>query len=248
MYQLEIIGFNLASCRLAEAAGAHRIELCSNPAEGGTTPSFGFIEAARQAVHIQLYPMIHPRGGDFVYSGEEFAAIQSDIRVCKSLGCDGVVIGVLLPDGRIDYDRTARLVELAYPLGVTFHRAFDRCVQPLEALEQIIRTGCERILTSGQQPAAPQGAALIQNLVQRADNRISIMPGSGVSSSNILELAASTGAREFHSSARTMASGSMEYTNTAMQEENKMVMVDAEEVKKMALALKQLESETDFVE
>lgn len=246
MYQLEIIGFNLASCRLAEAAGAHRIELCSNPAEGGTSPSYGFIEAARKALRIPLYPMLHPRGGDFVYSDEEYAAIQSDIRVCKSLGCDGVVIGVLLPDGRIDYDRTARLVALAYPLGVTFHRAFDRCVQPLEALEQIIRTGCERILTSGQQPTAPEGAKLIRNLVQQADNRISIMPGSGVRSSNILQLSASTGAREFHSSARTLVSGSMQYLNTAMQEDNQMVMVDAEEVNRMAGALQ--EAQKDFVE
>lgn len=240
-YELEIIGFNLASCRQAQDAGATRIELCSNPAEGGTTPSFGFIEAARKLLHIELYPMLHPRGGDFLYSAEECSAIEADLRLCKSLGCDGVVIGLLLPDGRIDYDRTARMVELAYPMGVTFHRAFDRCAEPLAALEQIIQTGCERILTSGQQPTAPEGVALIRQLVEQAGSRISIMPGSGVRSSNILTLAEETGAYAFHSSARVLVGSTMQHRNASMQEELSMVMVDAEEVSRMAKALHSLE-------
>jgi copper homeostasis protein len=244
-YQLEIIGFNLASCRVALDAGAHRIELCSNPSEGGTTPSFGFIEAARKILPIPLYPLIHPRGGDFVYDEEDFSAISADIRMCKNLGCDGVVIGVLKPDGHIDTDRTARLVELAYPMGVTFHRAFDRCVQPETALEQIIETGCERILTSGQRPVATEGAELIQRLIMQAANRIVIMPGSGVRSNNIVELATITGAAEFHSSARKLVNGCMQYLNTAMPEDQRMVMADAEEIKKMALALHALPKQED---
>lgn len=238
--QLEIIGFNIEGCRIAQAAGANRIELCDNPTEGGTTPSYGFIKAARELLNIQLYPMINPRGGDFFYADDDFNIIKTDIKMCKELGCDGVVIGILTADGSIDQKRTAQLVELAYPMGVTFHRAFDRCANPFEALEKIIEIGCERILTSGQQPTAPEGVTLLTDLIKQADNRIIIMPGSGVRSNNIVQLAQETGATEFHSSARIWQNSSMQYINDSMNENLQSVTVDEEEVRKMAELIREL--------
>ena len=238
-FVLEIIGFNMEGCRIAQAAGANRIELCDNPTEGGSTPSYGFIKAARELLQIPLYPMIHPRGGDFCYSEADFNIIKTDIKVCKDMGCDGVVIGMLKPDGSIDKQRTAKLVELAYPMGVTFHRAFDRCANPFEALEHIIDIGCERILTSGQQPTAPEGAGLISELIRQAAERIIIMPGSGVRSSNITELAKRTGATEFHTSARTLKNSTMHYINDAMKENLQSVTVDELEVRKLVELIKE---------
>jgi copper homeostasis protein len=232
-YRLEIIGFNIESCRVAQAAGANRIELCDNPMEGGSTPSYGFIKAARKLLEIELYTIIHPRGGDFLYSDADFDIIKTDVQLCRQLGCDGVVVGMLKADGSIDKKRMTQLVELAYPMGVTFHRAFDRCSNPFEALEHVIDTGCERILTSGQHEMAIGGTALISDLVKQAGERIIIMPGSGVRSSNIVELAKKTGATEFHTSARTWVSSKMEHTNTTMNEQLRSVTVDEDEVRKL---------------
>ena len=152
---------------------------------------------------------------------------------CKKLGCDGLVIGILNRDGTVDKERNKQLVELAYPLGVTFHRAFDRTHDALQAMEDIIEIGCERILTSGQKPTALEGADLIAALIKQADGRTIIMPGSGVRSDNIVSLAEKTGAREFHSSARIFVDSSMKYANEAMQENLRSVTVDADEVKKI---------------
>ena len=232
-YKLEIIGFNIESCILAQSAGAHRIELCDNPADGGTTPSFGFIKAAREKLVIDLYPIIRPRGGDFLYSDTEFEIMKTDISICKELNCEGVVIGMLNADGTVDSKRCRQLVKIAYPLGVTFHRAFDRTIDPLKAVEEIIDTGCERILTSGQRPNALDGTDLISALIKQADNRIIIMPGSGVRSDNIAAIAKKTGAVEFHSSARAFKNSKMEYTNDAMQENLRSVEVDENEIKQM---------------
>ena len=134
-FTLEVIGFTIEGCMIAQDAGADRIELCDNPGDGGTTASYGFIKAAREALHIQLYPIIRPRGGDFLFSEEEFEIMKTDVQLCKELSCDGVVIGMLNKDGSIDKKRCSHLVSLAYPLGVSFHRAFDRCSNPFEALE-----------------------------------------------------------------------------------------------------------------
>jgi copper homeostasis protein len=156
-----------------------------------------------------------------------------DVEFCRGLGCDGVVIGMLLADGRVDQVRCGRLVEAAYPMGVTFHRAFDRAVDPFEALETIIGIGCERILTSGQRPVAMEGAALLRELVREADERIVIMPGSGVRASNIAELAEKTGAVEFHTTARIAVPGGMEFVNAAMREDLSMVMPSEEEIRRI---------------
>ena len=239
IFTLEIIGFNIESCIVAQAAGAHRIELCDNPGEGGTTPSYGFIKKAREVLQIELYCMIRPRGGDFFYTDEEFDIMKTDVQTCKQLGCDGVVIGMLNQDGTVDKERCKKLVELAYPMGVTYQRAFDRVKDPFAALEDIIETGCERILTSGLVPSCFDGAPLIAKLIQQADDRIVIMPGSGLRASNVIDVAKITGAREFHTSARININSTMNYTNEAMKENLQTVLVDEEEVKKIIELLNQ---------
>lgn len=237
-FKLEVIAFNIESCILAEANGVSRIELCDNQADGGTTPSYGFIKAARKILSIELYPIIRPRGGDFFYSDEEFEIIKSDLLLCKSLGCDGVVIGLLNADGSVDKQKTKILTELAYPMGVTFHRAFDRTKNMFEALEDIIDCGCERILTSGQKPAAYDGMDNIKALIEKADNRIIIMPGSGINSKNIIKIAQYTGATEFHSSARNFIESKMQFSQPSMNEQLNSVNLNADEVCSIINALK----------
>ena len=239
-YTLEVIAFTIESVLLAQQSGAHRIELCDNPAEGGTTPGYGMIKTAREKTSLLLYPIIRPRGGDFLYSDEAFEIMKRDVLLCKELGCDGLVIGLLQPDGSIDKKRTTALVEAAYPLGVTFHRAFDRVANPFEALEDIIATGCERILTSGLKPTAAEGSEMLAQLVRQANDRIVVMPGSGVRSENIVALATQTGATEFHSSARKTADSKMEYFNTSMDENLQTAELHTVEVKKMIVALQGL--------
>jgi copper homeostasis protein len=182
--------------------------------------------------------MIRPRGGDFFYSDDEFNIMQQDIKTCKTLGCDGVVIGILNKDGSINKSQCAELVKLAYPMGVTFHRAFDHSANPFEALEEIIDIGCERILTSGQQPTAPEGVKLINELVRQAEGRIIIMPGSGVKSKNIVDLANKTGAEEFHSSARKTITTEVQHINPGMGSGLEYVITDEEEVKMIIHQLK----------
>ncbi len=230
---LETIAFNIDSCSKAQTAGAQRIELCDNPGEGGTTPSSGFIKVAREKLHIQLYPIIRPRGGDFVYSNEEFEIIKADIKICKNLDCDGVVIGMLNDDATIDKVRCSQLVNLAYPMSVTFHRAFDRVVHMEKALEDVIEIGCERILTSGLFPTAMEGIDNLKKLISLANERIIIMPGSGVRASNIAEIALQTNAVEFHSSARKMMNTDMKVFNETMKENLQTVGVDEQEIKMM---------------
>jgi len=231
-YKLEVIAFTIESCSIIERAGAHRIELCDNPGEGGTTPSYGLLKQAREKVNIDLYPMIRPRGGDFLYSDDEFELMKKDVLLCKEIGCNGIVIGLLNADGTVDKKRSAALIDLAYPLGITFHRAFDRVRNGFEALETLIEIGCERVLTSGLTPNVTEGAAMLTQLVKAADERIIIMPGSCVRSNNIAELAKQTGAVEFHTSARTMIASKMNYLNVAMNEELRTVIADEDEVKR----------------
>jgi copper homeostasis protein len=242
-YRLEICAFNLPSALAAQQAGADRIEFCAGPAEGGTTPSAGAIRTAREQLRIALYPIIRPRGGDFLYSDEEFRSMIRDIEYCKQVGCNGVVLGILLPDGSVDKARCSRLVEVAYPLGVTFHRAFDWTANPFEAMEAIIGLGCERILTSGQRPTAHEGIPLLDQLVRDADDRIIIMPGSGVRSGNIVELAEKTGASEFHTSARALQASTMEFVNIAMKESQDSVMADPDEIHSIKKLLAALEGD-----
>jgi len=228
--ELEVIGFDLASCLIAQSHGANRIELCANPQEGGTTPSYGMIAIAREHTSIQLFPIIRPRGGDFLFTDLEFQAMLADVEQCGLLGCDGVVIGMLSKDGDVDVERCSELIRRAGSMQVTFHRAFDRVKDPMRSLEDIIDLGCARVLTSGLRPNVDLGKDMLRTLVDAAGDRITIMPGSGVRATNVLELAQSTGATAFHSSARATQPSAMDYTNPAMAEELNSVSIDPDEV------------------
>jgi copper homeostasis protein len=236
---LEIAVFNIESAILAADSGADRLELCENPNDGGTTPSYGFLKNVSLSISIPVFPIIRPRGGDFLYSHAEFKQICYDIELCKDLGFKGVVSGILLADGTIDHKKTKQLVALSGGMQFTFHRAFDRALNPLQALETIIDTGAIRILTSGQVPNAFDGKELIQQLVQQSGNRIIIMPGSGVRSNNIKALQAFTGAQELHSSARLTVNSSMHYHPNSMKETIVNTLVDASEIKTMKVQLMQ---------
>jgi copper homeostasis protein len=245
-YILEIATTDFTTTRFAVEGGADRIELCAALTEGGTTPSYGTIKQCREAFDVQLFPIIRPRSGDFLYNEEEFQLMVDDVKLCKQLGCDGVVIGLLTRDGSIDIKRSAQLAAAAYPLEVTFHRAFDRCRDPFEALEQLIQIGCQRILTSGQQPTAPQGMDLIAQLVKAADDRIAVMPGSGVRKENIKELAQKTGATEFHSSLRSKLKSKMGFIHQAFagnEESYTNPFIDPEEVKRLRKELKNVKKD-----
>lgn len=198
---LEVAANSVASALAAQAGGAGRIELCANLELGGTTPSPGQLALARERVSIPLYVLIRPRGGDFLYSTLEHETMLRDIEACARLGCDGVVIGALDAQGEVDAARCRELVAAAGSLGVTFHRAFDVCAEPMRALETLIVLGCERVLTSGQRTGAAEGAELIRALVERAGDRLAVMPGAGIDAGNIASLRQRTGAREFHASA-----------------------------------------------
>jgi copper homeostasis protein len=241
-YIIEIATSDFETTKAAVSGGADRIELCANLGEGGTTPSYGTIFQCRESFDVSLYPIIRPRGGDFLYTAEEYEIILHDVKLCKQLGCDGIVVGLLNADGSIDSKRTAALVEIAYPMGVTFHRAFDRCRDAFEALEQLIQIGCERILTSGQQSSAPEGADLIAKLNHKADHRIVIMPGSGVRKENINMLASKTGCTEFHSSLRNKKKGRMQFIQPSFANSEESYMnnfIDADEVAALRSALAQ---------
>jgi len=214
-YIIEIATSDFLTTKSAVEGGADRIELCANLAEGGTTPSYAHIKKCRETFDIALYPIIRPRGGDFLYTKDEFEIMKNDIKLCNELGCEGIVIGLLNMDGTIDMTRTSDLIDLAYPMDVTFHRAFDRCKDPFVALEELIEIGCQRILTSGQKPTVIDGVDLIAELNRKADDRIIIMPGSGVRKDNIKMLADKTGCIEFHSSLRGKGKSPMQFIHPA---------------------------------
>jgi len=198
-YLLEISVETAEAAVAAERGGAQRIELCADLRLGGLTPGEELMGQAREQARLPIFAMIRPRAGDFIYSQEEMAQIRRAIATAERLGMDGVVLGLLTEDSQVDVQRTRELVKLAQPLPVTFHRAFDDVADLDAALEDVIETGAARILTSGGAPTAPQGLGALAKLVAAAGNRITIVPGSGVNASNILEVAQHTQAREFHS-------------------------------------------------
>lgn len=235
---MEVCANSLASALAAQKGGAIRVELCDNLPEGGTTPSYAQIAMAKQILSIKVYPIIRPRGGDFLYSDLEFELMKTDIETCKSLLCDGVVIGILKADGSVDIDRCAELIELASPMPVTFHRAFDMSNDLEKALEDIIGLGCERILTSGGESSAIKGAATIAKLIKQAKGRIIIMPGAGVSAANITELIQLTAATEFHASAKHPVKSEMIFRNPRLSmgttaDEFSYDLTDSETVEKL---------------
>lgn len=216
-YQFEICSNSVESCIAAQDGGANRVELCAGIPEGGTTPSYGEIATAREVLKTtRLHVIIRPRGGDFLYSPIEVKTMLKDIDVAKQLGADGVVFGCLTADGEIDLPVMRELMKASEGLSVTFHRAFDVCRDAKKALEQIIDLGCNRILTSGQQPTAELGIPLLKDLQQQADGRIILLAGCGVNEKNISRIAKETGIQEFHFSARESIKSNMSYKNEAV--------------------------------
>ncbi len=214
MRKIEVCCSSLAEAREAEAGGAVRIELCAAIACGGVTPSRALIDMTAEAdLGLDVNVIIRPREGNFLYTAEEAEIMRRDIAYCREAGVHGVVIGALTPEGDIDMEMCRRMIDAAGEMSVTFHRAFDVCRTPRCALEQIIDLGCDRLLTSGQQPAAEQGAELIAELVRQADGRIIVMPGAGIRPSNIADVERITRAEEFHSTARSSAPDGMSYRN-----------------------------------
>lgn len=211
MAVLEICIDSVDSAVAAEQGGAQRVELCSALAEGGVTPSLGLIRAVRSRIHIGLHVMIRPRAGDFLYSEDEIAVMRDDIAKAAECGADGIAIGLLTADGDVDVERTRELVALARPMEVTFHRAFD-LVRDIEAgLHDVIRTGAERLLTSGAEPSAMQGRHRIREMVRASEGRIRIMAGGGIRAENVREIAEATHAPEYHAALRRSAPDAMRF-------------------------------------
>lgn len=217
-FKFEICANSVESCLAAQEGGADRVELCAGIPEGGTTPSYGEIKLARKLLtKTKLHVIIRPRGGDFLYTPLELERMEEDIRICRDLGVDGVVFGCLTEEGEIDREANRRLVELARPMSVTFHRAFDRTADPMKALEDIISLGCNRILTSGQQPKAIDGISLLAQLEKKLKEYplppIQLLAGSGVNEENIRQIFDATGIHEYHFSARANVVSKMKHYN-----------------------------------
>lgn len=229
-YLLEISVETLEAAMAAERGGADRIELCENLSVGGVTPRAKMLHGVRSQLRIPIFSMIRPRAGDFVYSAAEFSEMRRSIANAKESGMDGVVLGALTKDRRVDVARTRELVEVANPLPVTYHRAFDEAGDLRQALEDVIETGAKRILTSGGANSALEGAALLAELMEAADERIVIVPGAGISATNIADVARRTRAREFHSGlSSALPYGSNDYKKFE------------EEVRRLAEAIERLE-------
>lgn len=235
---LEVAVFSVEGALAALKAGADRIEFCENPTEGGTTPSYGSLKTLIHLTDKPVFPIIRPRGGDFLYTSAEYECIKADLLLVKELGYPGAVIGLLNADGSIDKIRTAELVAIAAPMQITFHRAFDRCKDPIQGMEDIIATGCKRILTSGQVPNVGDALKLVKELVQKAAGRIIILPGSGVRANNCKNIIDTTGAQEIHSSARKAVPSLMHFNAPSMNENMVSMGVDENEVKEMLVQLK----------
>jgi copper homeostasis protein len=211
--RLEICVDSVEGALAAERGGADRVELCDNLMEGGTTPSAGCLRLARRHLRIDLQVLIRPRGGDFLYTDLEMEVLREDIRFAKDVGADGVVLGCLTANGGVDQIRTGELLLLARPMNVTFHRAFDMCRDPREALEDLVRLGVDRILTSGQEASCLEGLDLITELQKQSAGRIIVMPGGGLSPRNVRRVVEAAGVSEVHLSARTSVESRMQHRN-----------------------------------
>lgn len=234
----EVVVYNIVSALRAQEGGADRIELCDNPAEGGTTPSFGMIEQVRQNISMDVYVMLRPRGGDFCYNNYEFHIMKRDLSQCQRLSVDGLVFGILNENGTIDKKRCKELIAKARPLKVTCHRAFDMTRDPFEALEDCIEVGFDRILTSGQRLNAIDGVDLIAELVKKANGRIAIMAGSGVNEGTVEQIVKTTSVNDIHFSATAFEDSKMQFRNSHIAsmgedagEEFKYRTVDPERVR-----------------
>jgi len=242
---VEICIDSVESAIAAARGGAKRVELCSALSEGGITPSAGLISTVRAAIDIELFVIIRPRGGDFVYSDAEIDVMVRDIEEVKARGVDGVVLGILTSSGEVDVERTRKLVGLARPLGVTFHRAFDFCNDLNRALEDVVSAGADRILTSGGAPDAIQGMDRLAQLQRDARGRISIMAGGGIRPSNVRILTLRTGIGEVHSSLSRSSDESAEMGSDQNGRRTYLVLEDDVRAFRAAAEATALDTETD---
>jgi len=242
---VEVCVDSVGSAMAAERGGASRVELCSSQLEGGVTPSAGLIEKTRASVSLPVHVMIRPRGGDFCYDGYEFETMQRDIELAKSLRADGVVLGILTIEGRVNIPQTQELARLARPLAVTFHRAFDMTADLFQALEDLCSVGVNRVLTSGAEQTCLLGSRTIAQLVEKSQGRIVVMPGSGIKPENARRLVVETGANEIHVGLRTALPSPMQYRNprvsmgSAKDKEYERSQVLESDVRKLCTALAQ---------
>lgn len=244
-FEIEICAGNIQSVIEADKAGADRVELCENLLEGGTTPSIGSLVVAKENTNLDVFALIRPRGGDFLYNKYEFEVMLKDIELLKQAGADGIVIGCLNPDFTVDYEMCSRLIEAANGLSVTFHRAFDIVPDPFQALQTIKSLGVQRILTSGQMNTAIEGKELLKDLVEAAGKELKIMPGGGINENNIVELAKKTGAKCFHGSLRVSKISVRPKTEVRFMgleniAEDEIKVSDAERIKNMINQLMKL--------
>ena len=240
----ELCAYSVEACRIASTLGVNRVELCASPAEGGVTPSVATIERVAEIKGLDLSVMIRPRGGDFLYSDDEFQTMLQDIDHARKAGATGVVFGILTADGKVDIERTRTLVEASKGMETTFHRAVDMTDDYEAAVEAIIAAGCDRILTSGGYDKAIDGIENIRRAVEIAAGRIEIMAGSGVVAANAQALK-DTGVDALHFSAKKMVAGGMEYRNPRISmggsdavDEFALRTVDENEVKKILKLIK----------
>ena len=213
MIKLEICIDSVESAVASEQGGAQRVELCGSLIEGGTTPTAGMIAETRERISIGLQVMIRPRGGDFFFTEAEHAVMRREVKVAKDLGANGIVIGCLNSDGTINVEHSKALIELARPLNVTFHRAFNMTRDAFEALDTLIELGVDRILTSGQEPTVLEGAELIASLREKAGDRVIILPGGGVTERNLAKIIELTGVAEIHIGTRQAVGSGMQFRN-----------------------------------
>ncbi|MCI4667423.1 MAG: copper homeostasis protein CutC [Bacteroidia bacterium] len=237
---LEVCSYSVESAMLAEACGAHRIELCDNYSEGGTTPSIGAVAYALKNLSIPINVMLRPRGGDFLYSEAEFEIIKEDLKALRSMGVNGVVTGFLTANGEIDLNRTEEIISLAGQMEVTFHRAIDMCANPMQAIRKLADLGIKRILSSGSMANVAEGKEKLAKMVEIARDDIIIMPGCGLKPSNIKEILLHTGATEFHTASKCFLRSKMKYFNPNVSmgakadiDEYQSVSVDTEKIRDM---------------
>jgi len=237
---IEICCNSIQSAINAQQGGADRIELCQNLSEGGTTPSYSTIRFCTQILKMNTFVLIRPRAGNFFYSDLEYDIVKEEVLLCKELKANGVVVGFLQDDFSIDTKKTSEIVQLAYPMEVTFHRAFDICNDWKISVNEIIDCGCQRILTSGLAKNVTEGAPLLKEIRQFAENRIQIMAGCGVNSQNLAEIAKITGIREFHSSAkkiRKIETSDKLFPDISFQEYSETDLVEVQKLKNIALSI-----------
>lgn len=239
MIKLEVCAGSIESVIAAQQGGAARVELCDNLVEGGTTPPQSWIEKSIQTAGLQTFVIIRPRGGDFLYSDNEFVMMKEDIHNCGKSGAHGVVIGILTEDGKVDMDRNAELVAIAkeYGMQVTFHRAIDRTENIFEAMEDVITLGCNRILTSGGKRTVEEGKEVIKEMIEKSEGRIIILPGSGISEDNIADLARYLKVEEFHGTFRSRVETKMKFIKEGLgsYEDEYTTLVSSAEKIKMAI-------------